>query len=170
MYLVERFLHSLYVRRCKFDLLFFREHEEMAIFLYAHPDVRAKFRLAREVVIHHLMTHRESYEPVALRLFDGTFDPNFLKYLENAGNYFVMCHDGTSGGVSLGQHLTAAQQLERKRKDFVYPADRTGRGTVTDLPETLMLRAMIIDFIDRGLGVALINSVEFRDTKVIDNP
>ncbi len=169
VYLVERFLHGLYVRRCKFDIVFFRKHEQLAISPTVRPQDRAKFRLAREVVIHHLMVHRERYQPVALRLFDSTADPSFLTYLANAGNYFVMCHDGGDGGISLGQHLTAAQQLERKRRDFLYPADRPERGNGAQAPETLALRATIIAFIERGLGVALINSVEFRDTKVGDS-
>jgi hypothetical protein len=153
------------VRRCKFDIVFFREHEQLGIPPTAHRHLRAKLHLAREVIIQHLVAHRERYQPVALRLFDGTADPSFLTYLEDAGNYFVMCHDGSDGVVNLGQPMTAAQQLERSRMDFHCPAVEAKSRNVAEAPETLMLRAKIIEYIDRGLGVALINSVEFRDTK-----
>jgi hypothetical protein len=59
-----------------------------------------------------------------------------------------MCHDGSDGAVNLGQPTAAAQQPGRSLTDFHCPADESESRNVAEAPETLMLRAKIVDHID----------------------
>ncbi|CAK5280839.1 unnamed protein product [Mycena citricolor] len=74
---------------------------------------------------------------VVFRLFSDTRDPSWLQYEEERRPMFVMLHDG---GVGDGKDV-----------------DR----------RTLLQRMTMLDLVDRGLSIAFLNGVEFRDSKVL---
>ena len=85
-------------------------------------------------------------------------DVSFQRYLIDTGVYFVMCHDGanidpiTSTEASLrqvGDDLARIETQEKSRKT--------------------RLRGIIFTFLNQGYNIALINGLEFIDTKARAN-
>ena len=101
---------------------------------------------------------RRSQPHIDIQTFDSMRDVSFQRYLIDTGVYFVMCHDGanvdtpTSTEASLcqiGDDLARIETQEKSRKT--------------------RLRGMIFTFLNQGYNIALINGLEFIDTKVRAN-
>ena len=157
-YAVEYFLNGLVQRKCNFHLVFFKRHEELCIPRGVSSSNGMKYMLARAAIIRHLSEHlRESRPSIELHMFLSFGDPKFRQYLNTSGVYFVMCHDGAnpvrptqdpSIQAKSGAERTQIERREKSRK--------------------VAFRAMICWLINEGFNVALINGLEWADTKVID--
>ncbi|KAI9838157.1 MAG: hypothetical protein M1837_002619 [Sclerophora amabilis] len=148
VYVVESFLENLSRRNCNFHIAFFDDHKHVCVPCSSKPIHRWKYLLARSVVIKHLRTHVEAAHPAIETLnFRSTGDVTFEQYLNASAIYFVMCHDGAD--AKFHGHLDEAYspQYQARTKRFV--------------------RQVIHQFISRGLNVALINGLEWKDTKVM---
>ncbi len=143
MYAVERFLQSLVQRKCNFHLAFFDAHEKLCI-PPGTPDAKAHLYLfARSITIRHLKAHLpRSHLSIDLQTFESVYDARFDTYLETSGAYFFLCHDGASSAIE--------HRLQKKHT----------------FPTKLLYRSMIYSLMKRGYNVALINGLEWMDTKV----
>jgi ATP-dependent RNA helicase DDX60 len=141
VYVVERFLCQLVSRKCRFHVAFFDTFEDICVPAGTGTSERGKFQLARAVVIRHLKHNLPVDSGILVKCFHSFKDPDFVRHVRENGVYFVMCHDGVPSTMAVG------------RNDFEGPRRR--------------LRTMIIWFLRRlACNVALINEVEFKDTKV----
>ena len=156
IYAVEHFLHGLLQRKCNFHIVFFDTHENLCIPPGTESSNRFKYLLARAVVLRHLRINLGGPQPaIAIEEFKSTSDIAFQDYLRATGIYFIMCHDGASPGspasgndiaLPTPSHQAEVESLEKSRK--------------------ILFRAMICDLINKGYNIALINGLEWRDTKV----
>ncbi|KAL6716555.1 hypothetical protein ACLMJK_006122 [Lecanora helva] len=116
---------------------------------------RPKYLLARSVVLRHLKINLARKHPsVHVETFTSIQDSNFHEYLHGTGVYFVMCHDGASPNQA--SDTMGARQNEE--------------SAVSKNRETLRkarFRSMILRLIIRGYNIALINGLDFIDTKVM---
>lgn len=88
-------------------------------------------------------------------MFESIHDPEFEHYLNTSGVYFMLCHDGAnSANVSDGFPPLDGDMVGRFRVE------------AEELVRKVMFRGMILSFIKRGYNVALINGLEWMDTKV----
>ena len=79
----------------------------------------------------------------------------FLDYLKASGVYFLMCHDGASIAVSPhNPSIQTAPDAKPSEKDLLETRRR------------VIFRVMIYALIGQGYNVALINGLEWADTKV----
>lgn len=143
MYAVERFLESLVQRKCNFHLAFFDVHEKLCI-PPGTSDAKAHlYLLARSITIRHLKAHLpRSHLPIGLQTFQSVYDARFDTYLETSGAYFFLCHDGASSAID--------HRLQKKHT----------------FSTKVLYRSMIYSLMKRGYNVALINGLEWMDTKV----
>lgn len=115
-----------------------------------------KYALARAVIHRHLCVNlRKSHPSLEIRSFASEQDVSFSEYLKTTGVYFVMCHDGaipTSKSTN-----TLLRGADEKRQDRV-DAQETSRK--------VGFRTMICWLINQSYNVALINGLEWADTKV----
>ncbi|KAI9840404.1 MAG: hypothetical protein M1838_004074 [Thelocarpon superellum] len=152
-YAVEHYLQNLVRRKCNFHLTFVEEHRELCIPVDAPAEHREKYLLARAAIIRHLHQFLpETHPSLQLLLFASIRGAEFERYLSSTGVYFVVCHDGA-----------------RPARAMAADADRShhqSTGPVHEL-EKLAFRGMIWWFIHHGYNVALVNGLEWRDSKVI---
>lgn len=95
------------------------------------------------MVIRHLFNHLADVSTVEVRVFPSLKSNDFDQYLDETPVHFVMCHDGKVPG---------------KRED-----------NEAELRTMILLRNNILWFNTQSrnfLNVALINRIEFRDSKV----
>lgn len=154
VYSVEYFLQGLVQRKCNFHLVFFDEHQEACIPRCTSPLNRQKYLLARSVFIRHF----QAYQPgsITLRVFEAIHDPYFDHYLNATGVYFMLCHDGAHS-INDGEKLSPPG------------GDTVGKLRVEDEESVrkVVFRSMILSLIKRGYNIALINGLEWMDTKVL---
>ena len=121
---------------------------------------KSRYLLARSAIKQHLLSHLTSSHPNIEVLSFFTYRvPAFQKYLESAGVYFVMCHDGSHPAFELTDDNDTGDEDTDHEED----------GKVTNMAEDRpadAFRAMILWFAVLGFNVALVNEVEWRDSKV----
>ncbi|KAK3677050.1 hypothetical protein LTR78_003255 [Recurvomyces mirabilis] len=149
-YNVEHLLHNLVTRKCNFHIVFFDCNRDLCVPPTAKEEDVAKFHFARAALIRHLsISLPKSHPEVMVKNFDSYASEAFNTYLTKTGPYFLMMHDGA------------------------YPIEQ--RGTESELPsaeaaptsQRVALRRMILQFIARKYNIALMNGLEWRDTKVM---
>ena len=158
VFLVENFLHNLARRKCNFHIVFFDAHANLCIPPAVSAENRPKYDLARSVIIAHLRANlKTSHTNVKLFTFPSLQDVAFRKYLRTYGTYFIMCHDGastkTAPSLDLDTENAEAINIESSEKESLY---------------ITAFRHMIFDFIANGYNVALVNGLEWLDTKVFE--
>ncbi|OJJ96008.1 hypothetical protein ASPACDRAFT_1883217 [Aspergillus aculeatus ATCC 16872] len=183
-YIVERFLAQLHQRKCHFHIVFFSSHSEACIPQHSSADNRSKYCLAREVILQHLSRHLpETIPSMHIRCFETYDCKDFNDYLVATRAYFIMCHDGEDLAI---HHQPCAEKAENSDALYMYdeekhttsgPDGENSSGKVrpkTDakpneaaLSNSATFRSFISWSLSRGYTVSLINSLEFRDTKVI---
>lgn len=101
----------------------------------------------------HFQAHQSG--PITLRVFESIHDPDFEHYLNGSGMYFMLCHDGANL-ANVGEELTPPYE------------DTVSRHCVEaeEFARKVIFRGMILSMIKRGYNVALINGLEWMDTKV----
>ncbi|GME50787.1 Helicase [Neofusicoccum parvum] len=139
VWLVERFLDGLRRRNCVFHLAFFDDHAPHCVPSHATDDQRAKYLLARAVVLRHLEVNlaRASAETGVL-CFPSISSPAWDAARAANGYLFIMMNDGAADACDCAAHVR----------------DKTA------------LRLAICSHITRGYSVALVNGLEWKDTKV----
>jgi hypothetical protein len=156
VYAVEKFLENLVKRHCQFHVVFFEgrflpiswakpllrghlENANLCIPNGLRHTLRSRYLLAREVIKRHLSIRLPSSQhDVELHTFPSLESREFKEYLHEFPIHFVMSHDGTGGSDRV-------------------PGDEEAKT---------LLRGLIWWFNTRKLNVALINRIEFRDSKV----
>jgi hypothetical protein len=145
-YNVENFLKKLVVRGCNFHIGFIEDHKTICI----PPNAtihRNKYLLARAAIIRHLEQNLpESNGQVSVRKFPTVLSSEFVEYLQETGMYFVMLHDGAHTYNKQGGEVEEKQARNAKTH----------------------LRFLVHWLIQQGYNVALMNDLEFVDTKVRD--
>ncbi|KAL8725684.1 MAG: hypothetical protein Q9166_007198 [cf. Caloplaca sp. 2 TL-2023] len=156
-YAVEHFLQGLLQRKCVFHIVFFDVHQDLCIPRATPPTSRDKYLLARAVVIRHLEVHlRASHPTVKLYTFASALDTAFKDYLNASGAYFIMTHDGAN--------LTPLEKDSRFQKHRYIDAASIENE---ELRRRLAFRTTILSFIEQGYNVALVDGLEWMDTKIM---
>ena len=117
---------------------------------------RPKYLLARAAIQRHLSVNLQDTHPaVEIHFFASERDTAFRDYLESTGIYFVMCHDGANPApISNNPPLSGADEEENAKVD------------AQEMSRKIAFRAMICLLMSKGYNVALINGLEWVDTKV----
>ncbi|KAE8449822.1 hypothetical protein EG329_007299 [Mollisiaceae sp. DMI_Dod_QoI] len=156
IYVAERFLENLIKRHCQFHIAFFDENAQLCVPIGKSEAQRTRYLLARAVIKRHLMLHLSGSHPsVVVKNFPSLNGPEFQEYLHETPIHFVMTHDGS------GQESTFT----------VEQAEGEEAITIREMKEDekyskKLFRGMIWWFNTHKLNAALINQIEFRDSKV----
>lgn len=159
-YLVEQFLQGLVTRGCNFHIAFFDNHQHLCVPQDASPENDAKYLLARAAIIRHLQVNLPDAVPdIEVHNFPSTSHSAFEQYLSATDIYFVLCHDGASTTdhqrrLILQKGLDALQHDDESLNEF-------------HQNYRVAFRTFIYGFMKRGYSAALINGLEWRDTKVV---
>ncbi|KAL9616742.1 MAG: hypothetical protein Q9160_008430 [Pyrenula sp. 1 TL-2023] len=149
VYIIERFLQNLARRQCRFDIAFFDTHAGACI----PPDkpFPYKYRLTRLLAIEHL---KRNAQALSLLQFRSPRESNFQAYLEKAKVYFIACSDGARyRGAKVKAASLIRQEVDQK-------------DSQASVYHRALLRHSIRYYATVGLDVALLNGMEFRDSKV----
>ncbi|KAK5152342.1 hypothetical protein LTR04_006425 [Oleoguttula sp. CCFEE 6159] len=160
-YAVESFLRGLVQRKCNFHIAFFDQHQKLCIPGRANEARRAKYLLARATVIRHLQANLPGvYPSIKVSIFESITSTEFEIYLKESGMYFLMCHDGASPVPHFPPRKTrrGTDKTDHSRGMRLSKSGRAHRA---------IFRAMVLRFIGQGYNVALVNGLEWRDTKVM---
>ena len=140
--------------------MFFDDHKDLCVPRGVTTLGRSKYLLARAAIHRHLSINLQgTHANLRVHSFTTEQDDSFREYLKTSGVYFVMCHDGanplplstdTSDTLSLGATEEERAEIE---------AHETSRRIV--------FRRMICWLIHESYNVALINGLEWADTKVV---
>lgn len=157
VYAVEYFLQGLAQRKCNFHVVFFDSHKDLCLPRGVLAIDRPKYLLARAVIQRHLSVNlRTSHPTLEIHSFASEQDAAFREYLKSTGVYFVMCHDGANPvSLSTDPSLIGATEEEQAEID----AQETSRKVA--------FRAMICWLMNESYNVALLNGLEWADTKVM---
>ncbi|RDW76742.1 putative DEAD/DEAH box helicase [Aspergillus mulundensis] len=166
--LVEKFLANLRQRKCVFHVVFFADHAQACIPLDSGKERRRKYRLAREAILQHLTQNLATAVPeMQVKCFNNYQSTEFQQYLQSVGAYFLMCHDGsTPFVVSEALHIPdddrKGVEADSLNKDM-----EASSISPKVWPTKIMMRSMIHWFICNGYNIAILNSLECRDSKVM---
>ncbi|KAL8919833.1 MAG: hypothetical protein Q9208_006566 [Pyrenodesmia sp. 3 TL-2023] len=155
---VENFLQGLLQRKCVFHIVFFDAHRHLCIPRATSSTRRDKYLLARAIIMRHLTVHLKASRPsIKVLAFRAATDAAFQEYLLASGVYFVMTHDGanpldlesdrSARERNLGLDLAAVELEELQRK--------------------VSFRSTISSILEQGYSVALIDGLEWMDTKIM---
>ncbi|KAH7079592.1 hypothetical protein FB567DRAFT_631384 [Paraphoma chrysanthemicola] len=159
-YAVEKFLHGLVSRRCNFHIAFFDDAQDLCIPQGATPATREKYLLARAAIIRHLQVNLQTqHSDLEVHRFVSTSTDTFVDYLRTTDIYFVLCHDGASV-KDIRKRAILQKELDVLQKEEASLSDR-------QKAQKTSFRTLIYDFMQRGFSTALINGLEWQDTKVI---
>jgi hypothetical protein len=170
-YLAEKLLQKLQQRKCVFQVVFFDQNAPLCIPLGVHSDLHDRYLLAREAIIQHLIAVRVQPSQFfqALR-FDSYESDEFKAHLISSGAYLFMCHDGASSPYSKDD---TASDTDTSDSESESSSDELEDGPSKDSYvdkrgeiSRFTFRMMIYWFVEQGYNLSLINSLEFRDTKV----
>ncbi|KAF2276452.1 DEAD/DEAH box helicase-like protein [Westerdykella ornata] len=158
-YAVESFLQGLVNRRCNFHIAFFDQHRNSCVPAWAKGINKDKFLLARSVIIRHLQVNLQRVHPgIEVHVFPSVRSTAFARYLDATDLYFVMCHDGASSQLD---------ELSKQTTAFNALGDVEEPGKQSKTKAKAMFRLLIHWVLIHEYNVALINDLEWRDTKVI---
>ena len=156
---MESFLLGLKQRHCNFHIVFIENNQECCIPRGIADVKRPRYLLARSIIRRHLMINLTRSQPhTKIKIFESMRDASFQRYLIDTGIYFVMCHDGANVDPTTSTEGSLCQA-----------DDDYGRIEKQEMSRKTRLRAMISTLINQGYNIALINGLEFMDTKVRAN-
>ena len=160
MYAVEHFLLGLAQRHCNFHIVFFETHRDCCVPRGVEDVKRSRFLLARSVIRRHLLVNLEQSHPsIKVETFTSVWDEAFQKYLISTGVYFFMCHDGAAPSF-MPTNMDSSKQRGERLTSVIKTQEASRKKR---------FRAMIYLLMKRGYNIALINGLEFVDTKVSAN-
>lgn len=156
VYEVEYLLQNLVQRKCNFNIVFFDLHQELCIPRGSSRANRSKFLLARSLIRRHLEVNLANCHPsIKIHSFTSVQDPRFQDYLSVTGVYFFMSHDGANP-TSPSSDPTIPDTSEAERELLEHQ----------ESSRKIAFRITICYLINKGYNVALINGMEWMDTKV----
>ena len=131
--------------RSQYPLTQFTENAELCIPRGRRMTRRSRYLLARSVIKRHLNIHLPSSQPdIQVNTFPSLESKEFKEYLDICPIHFVAVHDGSEK-----------------------PRQISDKDTVEgDVLAKILLRGIIWYFNTHKLNVAIINRMEFRDSKV----
>ena len=143
-------------RHCNFHIVFFESNRECCIPRGIADVKRPRYLLARSVLKRHLVQHSsKAQQIIEVRTFGSVCDIPFQEYLIDTGVYFFMCHDGAN--------VFSMTTVEDHRH---HNDDNATMIEAREHTRKIRLRTMIYTLISQGYNIALINGLEFLDTKV----
>jgi hypothetical protein len=146
-YAVEKFLQGLVSRRCNFHIAFFDDYQDVCVPQHASPANSEKYLLARAAIIRHLQVNLQNvHKDIEVHRFASSTNDDFAEYLRTTDIYFVLCHDGASIADLKNDQSDESDRRKAYKKTF---------------------RTLIYDLMQRGFSTALVNGLEWQDTKVI---
>jgi hypothetical protein len=159
-YAVEKYLYGLVTRRCNFHIAFFDDFQELCVPQNASPASSEKYLLARAAIIRHLQVNLQHVHPdIEVNRFPSTSSDEFAEYLRTTDVYFVLCHDGAFV-QDLGKPAILQKDLDvSKNEESSHSAHQQTYKTA--------FRTLIYGLMQRGYSTALVNGLEWQDTKVI---
>ena len=143
VFLVERFLENLIKRHCWFHIAFIDQHSMLSVPAGVSKNDYPHYLLARSVVIRHLQLHLPESSGIHIHIFPSPRSEVFDQYLSLSPFHFVMAHDGDPPATG-----------------------KVGTKPVSNRQAKVLLRGNIWWFNTHRLSVALINRIQFRDSKV----
>ncbi|KAF2734355.1 P-loop containing nucleoside triphosphate hydrolase protein [Polyplosphaeria fusca] len=147
VYAVENFLRGLVNRRCNFHIAFFDRHQELCIPTASGSDEASeKYLLARAVIIRHLQKNLSAHSGIQIHIFPSVLSEQFAEYLRETDLYFFMCNDGASSST---------------------PEEKQATYREHDVHSKTLFRKIIYSFTQSGYSAALVNGIEWKDTKVV---
>ncbi|KAJ9659231.1 hypothetical protein H2198_003235 [Neophaeococcomyces mojaviensis] len=147
-YNVEVFLHNLTKRKCNFNLIFFNSNKDLCVPEAVSIPHRSKYLLVRAAIIRHLRVNLpKTLHNIKIDVFASWSSPEFTEYLDNISPYFLMAHDGAHSTSINAKHLA--------------------EDSPALSPNQVRLRGMILSLAARGYNIALLNELEWHDTKVM---
>ncbi|KAM0540338.1 hypothetical protein ACHAO7_011274 [Fusarium culmorum] len=103
VHVVEKVLSELKRRDCNFDVLFFRDHENICVSQQAAGSTKgAKYRLTRRILIQHFIKSNVDFRVLE---FDSFKSKECKNYLSGHGVHFMLCDDGRAANVDQATHL-----------------------------------------------------------------
>ncbi|KKZ63284.1 hypothetical protein EMCG_00267 [[Emmonsia] crescens] len=181
-YMIENFLRGLHQRKCTFHIVFFEDHAHLCIPPNMPDGLHSRCLLARESIIQHLQSNiGAKAPPIEVKVFDSYLSKDFKSYLAASGAYFVMCHDGAFADVELEDGSNASSDDEDDFSDGNsgnsddeddQDSDDSSEEDMSQVSgngtrHAIGFRSMINWFVCLGYNIALLNSLECRDTKVM---
>lgn len=176
-YTVEKLLQKLKQRKCVFEIVFFDSNARFCIPAENTDDNNDRYLLAREAIIQHLLAvSKELKHGFDVQLFESYHSDAFEEHLLSSGAYVFMCHEGDMDeiddiddidNISDDDDNTSDGEWQEDDSDNDDTADNEDENTKLRVSNSVIgLRLMIHWFIMHGCNIALINNLEFRDTKV----
>ena len=169
VYAVENFLHGLVRRKCNFHVVFFDNHEDLCVRCDGPTSSRLKYLVTRDILVRHLQLNRgQQNSDLQIRVFSSIQSEDFINYLSTTGVYFLMCHDGASTSALSTKKSGSDQIFNHHNLEGGDSNTETESGTCfrDQLHNKIGFRYMIYEFIRQGYNVALLNGLEWRDSKV----
>ncbi|OAX83413.1 hypothetical protein ACJ72_02233 [Emergomyces africanus] len=177
-YMIEKLLRGLQQRKCTFHIVFFEEHAQLCIPPNMPDGLHSRCLLAREAIIQHL---QHNIAPIEVRVFDSYRANDFKNYLTACGAYFIMCHDGAFGDLESdgGSDASSSDEDDFSDGNSEISDDETNEDSDNSSEDemsqvsssgtrhAIRFRSMINWFVCFGYNIALLNSLECRDTKVM---
>ncbi|RMY56055.1 hypothetical protein D0863_13106 [Hortaea werneckii] len=152
VYNVEHLLSNLVRRKCNFHIVFFDSNRGLCVPPTASNEDACKYYLARSAIIRHMQATLPASNPnLKINVFSTYDSPDFRSYLATSGPYFVMMHDGAQPEKRTGKHMSAEDEVTEN----------------SPIAQRVGFRQMVLQFIGTGYNVALVNGLEWRDTKVM---
>ena len=159
-YAVEKFLQGLLSRCCNFHIAFFDENEDVCVPLGASSAIREKYLLARAAIIRHLQINLPDVVPgIEINVFSSVESDAFADYLRSTDIYFVLCNDGASFS-DIQKRMILQKDLDTLQGEERNQEERTQSYKI-------FFRSLINHYMQKGYSVALINGLEWKDTKVV---
>jgi superfamily II RNA helicase len=159
-YAVEKFLHGLVSRRCNFHIAFFDDYQDFCVPKNASSATSEKYLLARAAIIRHLQVNLRHVLPdIEVHRFTSRTSDTFAEYLRTTDIYFVLCHDGAS--------IKDTNKRSAFQKDLEVLQDEESSHSERQEATKTSFRTLIYDMMQRGYSTALVNGLEWQDTKVI---
>ncbi|KAH7396308.1 DEAD/DEAH box helicase-like protein [Pyrenochaeta sp. MPI-SDFR-AT-0127] len=159
-YAVEKFLHGLISRCCNFHIAFFDDQQDLCVPQDASAMISEKYLLARAAIIRHLKVNLPDVLPdVEVNTFPSTTSDAFVEYLRSTDIYFVLCHDGASFKD------IRKRMILQKDLDTLEDEDRSLHERQQQYKA--VFRSLIYSFMQQGYSAALVNGLEWLDTKVV---
>ncbi|KZM19932.1 RNA helicase [Ascochyta rabiei] len=159
-YAVEKFLHGLVSRRCNFHIAFFDEYQDLCVPQDASPAVSEKYLLARAAIIRHLQVNLRPVHPdIEVKVFPSSTSEAFEDYLSITDVYFILCHDGAST-KDVRKRAILHKDIDSLKSEDKSLGERQEQYKAS-------LRTLIYTMMQRGYSAALVNGLEFNDTKAI---
>lgn len=159
-YAVEKFLQGLVSRCCNFHIAFFDDHEDLCVPQDASPEVSEKYLLARAAIIRHLKVNLPDTCPdIEINRFPSASSDAFAEYLRATDIYFVLCHDGASF-KDIRKRMILQKDLDALEDEGRSLHERNQQYKAS-------FRTFIYSLMQRGYSAALVNGLEWQDTKII---